>query len=113
MKTVSQVLITITGKAGNPYQALQRAAESQGWAYSGSQDHFGDELRLYRSSSTPLDLGLLPSPTQTDCYAIIFVQSWMRCTLAGGWAKPGYLPDDLARKIIAALSQSGWSVEET
>ena len=89
---------------------MQEAVQAEGWVPVASHAELRGEVHHYRSDCTPLELGLLRQGQRTDLFQIVFAQSWLRCTLGGGWAKVGQLPDDIAARVVKRLRSDGWSV---
>ena len=113
MRIVGQIFLHITKpKRTISLDEVSRLIRADGWVLERRSSNLDEEWGSFACSATPLTLAVCINTEIPDVLQLGFVEKWWRCTLGGGWAKPGFLPDDLIERISSRLRGAGWTVDE-
>lgn len=110
MRSIGSYYVRLEGGA-SPFHAVKNAVSADGWRLNGSHSEDGVEICEFDSDRTPLVLSVIRYDRQPQIFQLLFVEKWLRCSLAGGWFKIGQMPDDITGRVINRLQVDGWSVE--
>lgn len=111
MRLVGRVYLRVTQSGRSiSISEIESIVRSEGWKRVHGRKESKEDWSSFHSSGTPLMLVATVSKT-TGRLELGLIEKWWRCTLAGGWMKPGMMPEDFFERIAARMRGNNWTVE--